>query len=289
MYCKLEFPQTSQPDSHDKKAQVITVTHNQKKAGLKMWKDLLIQTKDYRPFQHRSEEENLKEVKILRTAMSDFRNLRLFGIDTLRDMHPAFAGLQAKYNIPQEFCAPEELFREEQLDYNVLYYKRCCSVYYFYNMLSIDNPCYVERKVRKDGHANGRPFCNVSLAVQEGQYQSIRPEPPAAQAFSKGQAFRLTQSDLKYNPDIVHTSKSSNPAYNPFIHASVQPKRREIVNVKSTNPSDLNRDQMDTAEKTERQRNAPRRNAPIPEEEDSSNTDGETSWLYEDRNKKFRS
>jgi hypothetical protein len=102
----------------------------------------------------------------------------------------------------------------------------------------------------------------------------------------------------------VDTLKSSNPAYNPFIHASVQPqrhetvndkstnpsvsssvqpKRREIVNVKSTNPSDLNRDQRDAAEKAERQRNAPRRNAPIPEEEDSSNTDGETSWLYEDK------
>jgi hypothetical protein len=104
-------------------------------------------------------------------------------------------------------------------------------------MLSIDNPCYVERRVRKDGHANGRPFSNLSLAVQEGQHQSIRPEPPAAQAFSKGQAFLLTKSDPKYNPGIVHTSKSSNPAYNPFIHASAHPQRHEAVNDKSTNLS----------------------------------------------------
>ncbi len=132
----------------------------------------------------------------------------------------------------------------------------------------------------------------------------IRRKPPAAQAFSKGQAFRLPKSDPKYNPDIVHTSKSSNPAYNHFIHASVQPQRgeivndkstnpsisssaqpqrREIVNVKSTNPSDLNRYQRDAAEKAERQRNAPKRNVPIPEEDDSSNTDGETSRLHEDK------
>jgi hypothetical protein len=142
-----------------------------------MWKDLLIQTKDYRPFQHRSNDENLKEVKILRTAMNDFRNLKLCGVDVLRETHPAFAGLQAKCNIPQEFCSPEELFREEQLDYNVVYYKRCCSVYDFYNMLSRDNPCYVDRRSRRDGNANERPLSSVPPAVQ-----SNRPEAPAAQA-----------------------------------------------------------------------------------------------------------
>ena len=94
--------ETPWTDSQDQKAQVITVTHNQKKEGLKMWKDLLILTKDYRPFQHRSEEENLKEVNILWTAMSDFRNLKLLGMDTLHETHPAFAGLQAKYNILRE-------------------------------------------------------------------------------------------------------------------------------------------------------------------------------------------
>jgi hypothetical protein len=57
------------------------VTPEQRRDGLKMWKHLLIQTKDYRPHQQRSEEENLKEVKILRTAMADFRNLKLCGMD----------------------------------------------------------------------------------------------------------------------------------------------------------------------------------------------------------------
>ncbi len=169
---KEQTVETPWTDSQGQKGQVVTVAHDQKKEGLKMWKDLLIQTRDYRPFQQRSEEEDLKDVKILRTATSDFKNLKLFGMDTLLETHYAFAGLQAKYNIPGEFCAPEELFREDQLDYNVLYYKRCCSVYDFYNMLSIDNPCYVERRVRRDGNANGRPFSSVSPAFQDGQHQS---------------------------------------------------------------------------------------------------------------------
>jgi hypothetical protein len=134
-----------------------------------MWKDLLIQTKDYRPFQQRTSEENLKEVKILRTAMSDFRSLKLSGMNSLRATHSGFSGLQTKYNIPGEFCMPEELFREEQLDYSILYYKRCCSVYDFYNMLNLDNPCYVERRVRRECNANGRFVSSEYPAVQEEQ------------------------------------------------------------------------------------------------------------------------
>ena len=47
---------------------------------------------------------------------------------------------------------PGELFRQEQLDYNVMYYQRCCSMYDFYSMLSKDNPCYVDRKERRWGN-----------------------------------------------------------------------------------------------------------------------------------------
>ena len=110
---------------------------------------MLIQTKEYQPFLKRTKEENLKEVKILGAAMASFRSLKLQGIASLRDEHKDFVHLQEKYYIPKEFCMPEELFREEQLDYNVVYYKRCCSMYDFYNMLSIDNPCYLDRKARR--------------------------------------------------------------------------------------------------------------------------------------------
>ncbi len=83
-----------------------------------MWKELLIQTKDYQPFNQRTEEENLKEVKVLRSAMAHFRALRISGIEGLRAMHPEFCYLQEKYHIPGDFCIPAELFREEQLDYS---------------------------------------------------------------------------------------------------------------------------------------------------------------------------
>jgi hypothetical protein len=125
------------------------VTKEQKQEALKIWKELLIQTNHYHPFNQRTEEENLKEVKVLRSAMSHYRSLKLSGMEALRATHPEFIYLQEKYNIPREFSMPEDFFREKQLDYNVAYHKRCCSVYDFYNMLSIDNPCFEDRRARR--------------------------------------------------------------------------------------------------------------------------------------------
>ena len=64
---------------------VPLVTRSQKCEGLKLWKELLIQMNEYRPFQKRTEEENLKEVKILKAAMGSFRLLKLQGMASLRD------------------------------------------------------------------------------------------------------------------------------------------------------------------------------------------------------------
>jgi hypothetical protein len=62
-----------------------------------------------------------------------------------------------------------------------------------------------------------------------------------------------------------------------------QPQRQDIYLGPSSNPSKLDNDQVDAAaEKAENRRCAPKRNAPIPEDDDETNTDGETSWLFED-------
>ncbi len=68
--------------------------------------------------------------------MYHYRTLRLSGMEKLRNTHEEFQYLQEKYYIPRDFCMPADFFREEQLDFNVAYHKRCCSVYDFYNMLS---------------------------------------------------------------------------------------------------------------------------------------------------------
>jgi hypothetical protein len=162
--------------------------------------------------------------------MSHFRSLKLSEIDGLRATHPDFRFLQEKYHIPGEFCMPAELFREEQLDYSVIYYKRCCSVYDFYNMLSVDNPCFEDRQSRRANKESRAVQSETIKSVKHEPIQSLRHEPPAAQDNAK---------------------RNVNPAYNPFIHASAQPPRQDAITFRSTNPSELNRDQRNSAKKAE--------------------------------------
>jgi hypothetical protein len=57
-----------------------------------------------------------------------------------------------------------------------------------------------------------------------------------------------------------------------------------LPNVPALNPSSLDEEQIESADKAERRRNVPKKNAPIPEEEDSIETDGETTnYLFEDK------
>jgi hypothetical protein len=191
-------------------AVVELVTKTQTFEALKIWKDLLISTHDYLPLVQRTEEEELKEVKVLKSAMNHFRLLRLSGMEKLRTSHNEFQYLQEKYHIPRDFCMPADFFREEQLDPEVAYYKRCCSIYDFYNMLSKDSPGYVHKGQRR---------ANKEL------------QSPVAQGSAK--------------PRV-------NPAYNPFAQPqrqdvqpqrqNTQPQRQDVIQFRSTNPSDLDRE-----------------------------------------------
>ena len=271
------------------------VTYAQKQEGLKMWKDLLIQTNDYRPFTDRTEEENLREVKFLRAAMSNFRLLRLQGMDTLLHEHSEFGHLQDQYCIPRTFCMPVELFRQEQLDYNVMYYQRCCSMYDFYNMLSKDNPCYVDRKERRWGNGlyssqKAPPWGQPNPSQSERQEspavqdENNRSRPPAVYppGTSKHQAFRPTSKPISTRPP--------QPSYNPFIQVGNQPTRQDVVNhqkfvgnVQSTNPSNLDDEQRESADKAAVRRKAKPKNAPIPSDGDESDSNGESDRLFADK------
>jgi hypothetical protein len=162
---------------------------------------------------------------------------------------------------------PADFFREEQLDFNVAYRKRCCSLYDFYNKLSKDTPGYVDRRITR--HTKASPLANNTI-------KSTRHESS------------VTQDSAK---------RRVNPSYNPFVYAGAQPQRKDVqpqwqnaqpqrqdvIPFRSTNPSDLDREQRESAEKAEVRRRAPRKNAPIPEDGDETNTDNETSHLFQDK------
>jgi hypothetical protein len=65
--------------------------------------------------------------------------------------------------------------------------------------------------------------------------------------------------------------------------SAMQPQRQATFLIPSSNPSELDEEQIESVEKAEIRRRAPKRNAQIPEEDDSTNTDGETDMLFENR------
>ncbi len=55
----------------------------QKQEALKMWKNLLMETKDYKPFQHKPRDEYDKNIKFLSNAMKRFRETKLRGLKAM--------------------------------------------------------------------------------------------------------------------------------------------------------------------------------------------------------------
>ena len=90
---------------------VPLVSREDKQKALKMWKDKMIVTDDYKPYQKRTEAECKKEIKFLKTAMADFRMLKIKGPAALKTDHPSFRTIQNRYYIPKDFCMPEQFFR----------------------------------------------------------------------------------------------------------------------------------------------------------------------------------
>ena len=83
----------------------------------------------------------------------------------------------------------------------------------------------------------------------------------------------------------VHSSHSAtrNTQQPQRQESAMQPLRQDKVPIPSSNPSKLDEEQIESAEKAEIHRRAGKRNAPIPETDDETNTDGETNMLFEDK------
>jgi hypothetical protein len=235
------------------------VTKEHKRESLKMWKDLMSTTDDHKPLQHRSELAHLKEIKFLKAAMGDFRGMKLKGLAALKSEHDNYRTVQSRYYIPKEFCMPEQFFREVQFDRNVLYWKRCCFMV-FYNLCCKDTPFFKEKR---------RP--------DRRETKGIEPKAVDAKASIRvGNVGAIEEVKSSYRP----ARSTQQPQRQ---ESAMQPQRKATVLIPSSNPSGSNEEQIESAEKAEIRRRAPKRNAPIPEDDDETNTDGETNRLFESR------
>ena len=79
--------------------------------------------------------------------------------------HGKFGPIQREYHIPLFYCEPERFFREVAKDSNVLYNKRVCSVWDFYDYLSRDTPGYVDSRKDRRNASQGKPIRTANAAI----------------------------------------------------------------------------------------------------------------------------
>jgi hypothetical protein len=123
--------------------------------ALEAWMSHLRRKHEYLPDQEIASSVHLDHLKVLSSALSDFKRqrtaLNLWGEDAISYRHERYSVICQKYRISAETCSPKELMRSvERRDMNVLYRKRCCQLNKFYSMLIKDTPGYIPAPDYKD-------------------------------------------------------------------------------------------------------------------------------------------
>jgi len=157
---KLPQEQSSSQDDYAATPQQIT-------QAFRLWKDRLIKSGDYVPHQQRSHKAHVEKIKILRGAMADFKASIPVNkpSEALMFTHARFGPLQREYHIPLFYCEPEKFFKEVARESNILYNKRVCSLWDFYDYLSKDTPGYNGGRKDKRSPNQEAPIRTSNIAI----------------------------------------------------------------------------------------------------------------------------
>jgi hypothetical protein len=116
-----------------------------KQLALTTWKELLVSTKDYVPFQVRTLQAYESSIKLLKRAMLHYKERKPPGEQCVSWDHNYFRELQQKCYIPQAYCEPEVYFQNLKKDSCFAYYNRPCSVREYYELACQDTPGYIAK------------------------------------------------------------------------------------------------------------------------------------------------
>jgi hypothetical protein len=125
------------------------MTKELKQLAVTSWKNLLVSTRDYLPLHVRSAQTHESGIKLLRRAISHFKDNKPPGVQSISWDHDYFRDMQRKYYIPQAFCDPEVYFQNLKQDPCFAYYNRPISVKVYYELLLEDTPGYVKQPKRQ--------------------------------------------------------------------------------------------------------------------------------------------
>jgi hypothetical protein len=85
--------------------------------------------------------------------------------EALTFTHGRFGPIQREYHIPLFYCEPEKFFKDVARESNILYNKRVCSLWDFYDYLSRDTPGYVDNRKDRRNPNQGKPIRTSNAAI----------------------------------------------------------------------------------------------------------------------------
>jgi hypothetical protein len=142
----------------EQKAEGFKFNNGKKAHALTTWKNLLIETRDYKPFNVRSTRAHAASIKALIAAMRNYKGTKPAGNQCLQWTHDTHVLLQQEYWIPQTYIDPEVYFTNLEKDVQFAYYNRPCSVYEYYELVCKDTPGYDPAPVKgRHNRSNFRP------------------------------------------------------------------------------------------------------------------------------------
>jgi hypothetical protein len=226
------------------------VTKEQRDKSLKLWKDALIHAGNYLPKQNLSVDEHDTNIRFLTAAMRAFRDNKTKGLRAHKWEQGQYGPLQKKLFIPRIYCPVEQHFDQVVKFADAVYNIRCCPLYDYYKMLCKDTPGYVS---------------NIRSPMRYG-------------------GDRVQSNPRDYRPPRANQGFFPKSSVNTSGDKSAGKIAAPLPSVPALNPNALDEEQIESADKANRRRIAPRKNAPIPEDDDTTGTDSETTKdLFEDK------
>jgi hypothetical protein len=267
-----EAPKSKALGSHLVKHKSRLPTKEEIRQSLEAWRAMLRSTKDNYPDKKKTLEQHLIDLKILMGARSSFnKSGHNNPIPKQQWKHQEYGPIHRQYFIPLDYMAPDTYFEKlnNPDDNQVVYWKRCCSVFEYYVMLSMDNPEYKPMSSKDPIRPNPRDYRPVKNIAHNPFLSSDR-----APSDKWGQGLMSTPHDTARsnawkNRNMGLMGDTSTP---PVIRsASMTAPVIRSAPITTPEISQLSEEQQHAAERTHRHRtNIDRSNIPIPQSDDSS-------------------
>jgi hypothetical protein len=182
--------------------EAFQMTKELKQLALKSWKNLLVSTRDYVPFQTRTAQTHERSIKLLKRAISHWKDNKPPGLQCISWDHDYFREAQQEYYIPQAFCDPEIYFQSLKKDPCFAYYNRPCSLKVYYELLCGDTPGYV----KQHGIAKKQPRKHTAAIAYNPGFRGSQTSPPR---YDEDEALTRWRQGLPETPGNESSSVSN--------------------------------------------------------------------------------